>query len=89
MLEYPKIMVDKLADMFSSSSNIKKLNNANYEGQVSDILKKKFENKDLGRVKADLDSLYIEGQIKQKLKNQKKLLLKKNHEKVMMKFMIC
>ena len=89
MLEYPKIMVDKLADMFSSSSNIKKLNNANYEGQVSDILKKKFENKDLGRVKADLDSLYIEGYIKQKLKNQKKLLLKKNHEKVMMKFMIC
>ena len=89
MLEYPKIMVDKLADMFSSSSNIKKLSNANYEGQVSDILKKKIENKDLGRVKADLDSLYIEGQIKQKLKNQKKLLLKKNHEKVMMKFMIC
>lgn len=89
MLEYPKIMVDKLIDMFSSSSNIKKLNNANYEGQVSDILKNKFENKDLGRVKADLDSLYIEGQIKQKLKNQKKLLLKKNHEKVMMKFMIC
>ena len=32
MLEYPKIMVDKLIDMFSSSSNIKKLNNANYEG---------------------------------------------------------
>lgn len=89
MLEYPKIMVDKLIDMFSSSSNIKKLNNANYEGQVSDILKNKFENKDLDRVKADLDSLYIEGQIKQKLKNQKKLLLKKNHEKVMMKFMIC
>ena len=89
MLEYPKIMVDKLIDMFSSSSNIKKLNNANYEGQVSDILKNKFENKDLGRVKADLDSLYIEGQIKQKLENQKKLLLKKNHEKVMMKFMIC
>ena len=89
MLEYPKIMVDKLIDMFSSSSNIKKLNNANYKGQVCDILKNKFEKKNLGRVKADLDSLYIEGQIKQRLKNQKNLFLKKNHEKVMMKFMIC
>lgn len=46
MLEYLRIIEDKLIDMFFTPSIIKNFNNSKYKNYVHDKLKNKFENGD-------------------------------------------
>ena len=65
MVGFLRIKEDKLIDMFSTPSIIKKINNANYKRYVNDKLEKKFEE-DPHHVKTILDPLKLErlGKIK-------------------------
>ena len=55
MLGYLKIMKYKLADILSTPTIIKKVNNSNYKGYVHDKLKKEFIIEDTHRAEEILD----------------------------------
>ena len=59
MLEYLKIIEDRLIDMFFTLSIIRKIKNVNYKGYVWDKLKYKLENDDLRHAGTVLEFLKV------------------------------
>ena len=70
MLVYLKIIEDRLIDMFSTHSIIRKINNVNYKEYVHDKLKKKLNSGDTHRAEAILLAQIKAGNNSNKLKNE-------------------
>ena len=77
MLEYLRILEDKLIDKFSTFNIIKIINHANYKTYVLDELKKNFDNEDLCHVEAILHSLKFQRLEKIKIEKPQETIAEK------------
>ena len=69
MLAYLKITEDKLIDMFSTRTIIRKIKDVNYNGYVHDKLRKELNSRDIHHAEAIFDSVKFKKQEKpQKIK---------------------
>ena len=64
MLAYLKIIEDKLIDMFSTRTIIRKIKDVNYNGYIHDKLRKELNSRDIRHAEAIFDSLKFKKQEK-------------------------